>query len=95
MPTPPRRLPGSRGFRKGPDAAVNQAESEYLRRRVMELQRELDATQVRIQGPFVGSQTSVSFTIATDEFGLQGKRLTLTGTSRATILGTGRLIISG
>jgi hypothetical protein len=95
MPTPPRRLPGSRGYRKGPDAAVNQAESEYLRRRSAELQRELDATQVRVNGPFIGVQATGSFTIEDGEFGLQGKQLILTGTDRATILGSGRLVISG
>jgi hypothetical protein len=39
MPTPRRRLPESRGYRSGPDAAVNQAESEAIRRKLLELGR--------------------------------------------------------
>lgn len=46
-----------------------------------------------VSAPFIGNQTPGSFTIATDQFGLQGKRLTLTTTQRGTIQGTGRLSI--
>lgn len=45
-----------------------------------------------IAAPFAGSYATGSFTITTGQFGLQGGRLTLTGTQRATIQGTGRLI---
>lgn len=47
-----------------------------------------------IAAPFTGAQATGSFTIADGQFGLQGKRLTLTTTQRGTLEGTGRLVIS-
>lgn len=48
-----------------------------------------------VSAPFTGNQAPGSFTIATGQFGIHGKRLTLTTTQRATIQGTARLIIKG
>jgi hypothetical protein len=43
----------------------------------------------------VGSQSPGSMTIATDQYGLHGKRLTLTGAQRLTLEGTAGLVING
>jgi hypothetical protein len=48
-----------------------------------------------VSAPFTGSQAPGSFTIADGQFGLHGKRLTLTGVQRATVEGSGRLTICG
>lgn len=53
------------------------------------------APTASIAAPFVGSQSPGSFTVATDQFGMQGKRLALTGAQRGTLEGTGRLILCG
>lgn len=53
------------------------------------------ATLPLLTGPFIGNQASGDFTIATGQYGLHGKRLTLTTTQRGTLQGTGRLVISG
>lgn len=46
-----------------------------------------------VSAPFTGNQAPGSFSIATDQFGIHGKRLALSSTQRATIAGTGRLSI--
>jgi hypothetical protein len=48
-----------------------------------------------VSAPFTGSHAPGSFTIADGQFGLHGKRLTLTGVQRATVEGSGRLTICG
>lgn len=45
--------------------------------------------------PTIGNQAPGSFTVATDQYGLMGKRLTLTTTQRGTLQGTARLVING
>ena len=48
-----------------------------------------------VAAPFTGDQGAGDFTIATEQFGIQGRRLTLASTERGTIEGTGRLVICG
>ena len=48
-----------------------------------------------VAAPFTGNQATGSFTVATAQFGIQGKRLILVSADRATLEGTGRLLILG
>ena len=48
-----------------------------------------------VANPFKGTYATGSFTIETVKFGLQGRRLELVSTDRATLEGTARLIICG
>lgn len=48
-----------------------------------------------IAAPFTGDQAPGSFTIADGQFGLQGKRLALSTTQRATLAGSARLVLCG
>lgn len=53
------------------------------------------APTASVAAPFTGNQAPGSFTVATGQFALHGKRLELTGSQRATLEGTGRLIVCG
>ncbi len=53
------------------------------------------APTASVANPFEGTFATGSFTIETNKFGIQGKRLELASTDRATLEGTARLIICG
>lgn len=45
--------------------------------------------------PFTGDNAPGRFVVGDGEFGIMAKRLTLAGSDRATVSGTGRLVICG
>lgn len=57
--------------------------------------RWLQEVERALRGPFIGQQRPRSFTIFDGEYGVHGKRLELDTGDRATILGSGRLVICG
>ena len=59
------------------------------------VQRLYDNMVEHRHSPVIGDQASGAFTIATGQFGIHGKRLILTGSQRATLQGTGQLVIVG
>lgn len=56
---------------------------------------EYAAITASVAAPFTGNQATGDFTIADGQFGIHGKRLTLTSTQRATLQGSARLILCG
>lgn len=48
-----------------------------------------------LHGPFIGQQMTGAFVIKDGEYGLHAKSLRLSGTERATVYGSGRLVICG
>lgn len=57
--------------------------------------RWLSLFQKALRGPLVGDQASGTFAIQDEQFGIHAKRLMLIGSERATIYGSGRLVICG
>jgi hypothetical protein len=60
-----------------------------------ELHRWLQAVVQSVAAPFRGRQATGPVYIQAGSFGVQAKRLTLSGTQRATIDGDSRLVICG